>query len=548
MSTSPCFFLQRSKVNRFPALVKAYRRGMADSKASFLGSLSPWVTPRPSVPKLGSDTEPRQQEPLRQSTGDDHAISLRPSPSLRRYPRDCPPLKSRWFYAVDVPKRKPLTPDWSIEKPVKPPPSPKKLVPFSASDSLAIENAFQALDGDESSDSREDVYPPPTTKVPVNEDYLFDVNIEQREMEPAYWVGPVYEVRRGSWFYQDSTGPRPCDENLANQLEEGYLKVAPWRKSALQAPRSSSQPRSRPSSIIADASKTTEASASTPSSPKPPASETQGSKSEADSGGYRLFGTYMNTTVTYQDGTTAWLVTDDFMSRMSSTMYSRFGGLGGTKVTRGFTESGKPETVEKKVSGKDQQRRGKGRTDTVEEMSKTAFQTGQSEESPEAPREPRPTALQRQLSSLAGAPGSQSSEELAEEARRQEEKEMEDARETDADEQGREIDNLILVTHGVGQRLGLRLDSINFIHDVNTMRKTMKAVYASAPDLQALNSHATDSKVNCRIQILPICWRHLLDFPKQTVRENRKEHDLGVADCIEEDEYPNLAGESVRCS
>ena len=30
-------------------------------------------------------------------------------------------------------------------------------------------------------------------KVPVNEDFLFDVNIEERELAPVYWLGPVYE-------------------------------------------------------------------------------------------------------------------------------------------------------------------------------------------------------------------------------------------------------------------------------------------------------------------------------------------------------------------
>jgi hypothetical protein len=39
-------------------------------------------------------------------------------------------------------------------------------------------------------------------KVPVNEDYLFDVDVERRELSPAYWLGPVYDVRRGTWFNQ----------------------------------------------------------------------------------------------------------------------------------------------------------------------------------------------------------------------------------------------------------------------------------------------------------------------------------------------------------
>ena len=39
-------------------------------------------------------------------------------------------------------------------------------------------------------------------KVPVNEDYLFDVDIERRELGPVYWLGPIYDVKRGTWFYQ----------------------------------------------------------------------------------------------------------------------------------------------------------------------------------------------------------------------------------------------------------------------------------------------------------------------------------------------------------
>lgn len=41
---------------------------------------------------------------------------------------------------------------------------------------------------------------PPGSRVPVNEDFLFDVNIEHRELAPVYWLGPIYEVRRGTWF------------------------------------------------------------------------------------------------------------------------------------------------------------------------------------------------------------------------------------------------------------------------------------------------------------------------------------------------------------
>lgn len=104
----------------------------------------------------------------------------------------------------------------------------------------------------------------------------------------------------------------------------------------------------------------------------------------------------------------------------------------------------------------------------------------------------------------------------------------------------------MLVTHGIGQRLGLRLESVNFVHDVNTLRKTLKAVYADSPDLRALNAELDDSEaVNSRVQVLPICWRHLLDFPKQSLRHNRREHDLGDTD-VDDEDYPSLEDITVE--
>jgi hypothetical protein len=109
--------------------------------------------------------------------------------------------------------------------------------------------------------------------------------------------------------------------------------------------------------------------------------------------------------------------------------------------------------------------------------------------------------LERRVSSLAGAQGSV---DLEEQARKQEEREMEDLREGDDEDREREIDHLVLVTHGIGQRLGLRLESVNFIHDVNVLRKTMKRVYKASPDLQTLNSSFPDKQKNCRVQVLPV--------------------------------------------
>jgi len=487
---------------------------MADAtnkpSSTFLGAINPWsrsASPAPKSPKQAPQpTNETGNTSLKPTSGLDHSISARPVPSPRRYPKDCPPLNSRWYYAVDVAKRKPfaaLEPSPDDKRPI-----PKKFVLFSESDSKAIEAAFQQLGREDEFGERAT-----STKIPVNEDYLYDVHIEKRELEPAYWIGPVYDVRRGTWFYQDNTA---CDENLANQLEEGYLKTAPWRKKG--APRSASQPRTGTSAPE--------------TATQPPATATTTDTTTPNS--YRLFGAHMNTTASYFDATTAYLSTDDLMSRMSSTLYSRFGGPVGTKVVRGYSKPVVQTSANKTTEAKEK----KKTTKLPGTETPTEDGTATPAEVKDIPS--RPSALERQLSSLAGLGQSQSQDQQKkqeeEEAREEEEQEMEDAREKDGEDQGRRIDHLVLVTHGIGQRLGLRLDSINFVHDVNQMRKTMKAVFEASPDLQAL----TDNPKNCTVQVLPIAWRHLLDFPKQSLKQNRKEHDLGDLDEALEEEYPTL--------
>lgn len=77
------------------------------------------------------------------------------------------------------------------------------------------------------------------------------------------------------------------------------------------------------------------------------------------------------------------------------------------------------------------------------------------------------------------------------------------------------------------------MESINFVHDVNTLRKNIKSVYATSEDLRSLNSEIGGGPGNCRIQVLPVCWRHLLDFPRKR-DEKKNEQDIGLA--TEEDD------------
>lgn len=364
---------------------------------------------------------------------------------------------------------------------------------------------------------------------------------------------------------------RPCDETLATQLEEGYLKFKPFRFPNQR--RSSSQPRSSlsPDSLSAEMTpKAREPNARYPSDdldiqPSADRVEAREAVEEASSPQtqqktHRLFGAHMNSTVTYEDSKIAWILTDDFLSRMSSTVYQRFIGgdyRGGMKVVRGYSESKKT---------KDAKNNGERKVDaTASESAKTGPDSAsvRNQASPHGEHFPtsdrdatqsltspavtsgsptRIQALERQISDLAASAKPKDPAQQEEEARQREEREMEDDyRDDKGVDQDRDIEHLILATHGVGQRLSLRMESVNFVHDVNVLRKTLKNVYASSADLQALNNEVDKLPKNSRVQVLPVCWRHLLDFPKQRVRPNRKEHDLGDLTSLEDEEnYPSL--------
>lgn len=390
-----------------------------------------------------------------------------------------------------VPKRKPkfLKTKKETENATKPQ-VPKKYVSFSKNDSKSLETAYQQLlerVEDErgkvsvnrhmrSSSLRLRETPiesapnttidedrtgrPDAVRVPVNEDFLFDVDIEQRELAPVYWLGAVYEVRRGSWFYQEGTTLRPCEENLAAQLEEGYLKTKPWTY-----PENRSRSNSGVQDVTPKASSEnlkTVAKTQTGSTLKPapaPAAEQHQPQT------YRLFGTYMNSIATYENATTAWLSTEGVFSWVTSTVYQKFAGGGymnGVKLVRGYSEpkkakEGKPvttpatATMPPEVTDEKEQKSLKRRSAPPSIKSQV---DDEKEEEPVEEAERRENRLKRQFSTFVDTDDTANQEE---EIRKREEQEIQDDYTgQDGEKQEREIEHLVLVTHGIGQLLGLK--------------------------------------------------------------------------------------------
>ncbi|KAI0009957.1 DDHD domain-containing protein [Xylariaceae sp. FL0662B] len=538
--------------------------------ASAVDSINPWTTTRSTTPTPKDNTTKPIPKPAPTKKADDHSTNTLYGQSAKKYPPDCPPLNVMWFHAADIPKRKPIFLKSKKEvAETKPTPPPKKFVAFSKNDSRSIENVYQKLleeledkrnNGSLNQQIRSSSRPrraasaedtPNTSihkdtgrqqgglRIPVNEDFLFDVDIEERELAPVYWLGPIYEVRRGTWFYQEGSTLRPCEENLAAQLEEGYLKVKPWTYPETRV----RDVTPKPSSENLKSTAKSQADSSLKSLPSQPATQFQPQT-------YRLFGTYMNSIATYQDSTTAWLSSESVFSWVTSTVYQKFAGGGymnGIKLVRGYSEPGKAKDGKRpttpttatmppdKLDDK-QEKTLKRRSAPPSTRSDNVADRDKDDDDPSVEMERRQNRLQRQFSSFIEA--SESPEKQEEQIRKREEQEIQDDYTgQDGETQGRDIEHLVLVTHGIGQLLGLKMESVNFVHDVNVFRKTIKAVYSHSADLKTLNKESGSGPGNCKIQVLPVCWRHLLDFPKR--REKKGETDIGDVRA-EEDEYPSL--------
>lgn len=76
------------------------KKAEKSSWASAVDSINPWAGSRSSTPAPKEPAPP--QPPMPVVTGGDHSINLIYGLSARKYPSDCPPLKVKWFHAIDV--------------------------------------------------------------------------------------------------------------------------------------------------------------------------------------------------------------------------------------------------------------------------------------------------------------------------------------------------------------------------------------------------------------------------------------------------------------
>ncbi|CAG8546438.1 7867_t:CDS:10 [Diversispora eburnea] len=209
-----------------------------------------------------------------------------PPLSCQGYEYKVPPV--RWFQAIDVPSWDPFHSNQGGEEAEE---CPMEWIPFSKHDSAILESAYSSrVSG---------------MKVTCSEDHLFEVDLDSREISPIYWIGPIYQVVRASWFYEGEGGKFiPCDEFLSDQIEDGYIKHQAWIP-----PQNSNDENNKNKNL----------------------QERSRYLTDKYSGQYVV---YLNTAL-------AWLIIDDLTGKLSKTFFSSFTNgehLGGVKLLRGYWE------------------------------------------------------------------------------------------------------------------------------------------------------------------------------------------------------------------
>ncbi|RLV95956.1 Uncharacterized protein JA1_000590 [Spathaspora sp. JA1] len=394
----------------------------------------------------------------------------------RQYSTEPPSAKMRWFYAVDVPNSKP---DWNKYVKTK---SPEKFLPFSEWDSFNLEVNFRKST---------------SGTIEVNEDRLFEVDLDKLELSPIYWEGPVYEVRRGIWF--DSNGV-PFSTERTKELELGYNKVKPYTFASDTTSDTTSDTKDSTTNKVKEnkeiisqfnryIKEVEEKASKFTLSEEPDILQLQ-------DGNY----------IMYLDSTNAVLFPAEYDTNFQIDVIRQFSKnsnagtlIGINSIQRGYSED-LDETIFDKLSS--------NTLPTIADSFQDEFGSILSFDN-DVKQEPREEHSDSDIDDL----------------------HMQQYLEGDYDlsiskaKSNREIDHLVLCIHGIGQILGTKYESVNFTHNINVLRNTMKKVYQENDHYKKLAYPETTPdetyNTNNRIQVLPISWRHKIGFnPTESVTDD----------------------------
>ncbi|KAI0465420.1 hypothetical protein LJB42_000653 [Komagataella kurtzmanii] len=298
------------------------------------------------------------------------------------------------------------------------------------------------------------------TVLQVLEDRLFNCDIKSRQLYPIYWQGPVYEVRRGIWF---SNGT-PIDQRLSDLIEKQYQALKD--KLGMEEDQT----------LFELDDKTSELSPIEKSENLTTTiTETFGSSESQSPKKLVLFKDEKTVFILPKSSKLLIQLLNPLADELKKSIFSDY------KIERGY-----------KAKEKDKSQVNKGSTSAFGDYSFINFFTD--------------TAIDK------NAKSDQAEEKMEYHMKNDFAKEDKDTK--------RDINHIVLCCHGIGQSLGTKLESVNFIHDINIFRKGLATALKEDSELQEISPSAS----NHGIQVLPVIWRYNLGFsidePISVIDEN----------------------------
>ena len=95
------------------------------------------------------------------------------------------------------------------------------------------------------------------------------------------------------------------------------------------------------------------------------------------------------------------------------------------------------------------------------------------------------------------------------------------------------VSDLVLVVHGIGQKLSERVDSYHFTHSINSFRREVNVEKAAQATRGALGAE------NSGIMVLPVNWRLTVSLDDETNSKEQHENDFSLKD-ITPDSLPTI--------
>ncbi|KAF9583137.1 hypothetical protein BGW38_010184 [Lunasporangiospora selenospora] len=450
---------------------------------------------------------------------------------------ECPPLPIRWFHAVDSPLTKPNE-KTNSKTPRKPATS---WVPFSIRDSNALERAYiqthkhqahptlqhyqqeggMAAGSVHENQSSDDALPMHGLGVPTITKQDTAVG-SSSILSSALSSSPSHA---GEW--EEDAPTVLVNEDFLFEVNIPRMEIRPvyWAGATYEVRRAIW--------FLQLDGKFVPCEHCPWVAPPPPVVDANGKEIIEDRPEKRwpLLGKYMTQYVLFTGPHQAWLLSDDATSNVAKAIFTKVWSstAGGVRLIRGYDEV---ETFASKKASEEAAQKKKDGTETKKK------------ENPEAQKR-RETAQTLK----------QKTKRLTEEEKDtiQEAHEIGDY-ENEEENEERTIDHLILVIHGVGQKLGDRMEAINFIHDVNVLRRTFKTTAATFVPPVPTNPPAKDSGATDKdkegaskrrgsnasklpnsipagsgVQLLPVEWRRQIVFGMAT-DEGELQRDLSTSE------------------